>query len=75
MLTFFFLIISNPLPLDPNQQYYGGFPQQPGYGQRCYAPPYPPQQQMNPGYPPPQSLYAQPGKIIDFAKNKMFQYC
>uniref|UniRef100_A0A1Q3EUD2 Putative n-methyl-d-aspartate receptor glutamate-binding subunit n=1 Tax=Culex tarsalis TaxID=7177 RepID=A0A1Q3EUD2_CULTA len=46
---------------DPNQQYYGGYPQQPGYAQGGYAPPYPPpQQQMNPGYPP-QPFYGQPG--------------
>lgn len=57
---------------DPNNQYYGGYPQQPGYNQGGFpqqpgfnqggypSQPYPPQQGY-PGYPPQPGYPAQPG--------------
>lgn len=52
---------------DPNNQYYGGYPQQPGF-QQGGSQPYPPQQGY-PGYPPQQGYPPQPG----FAPQPGFQ--
>ncbi|XP_058462787.1 protein lifeguard 1 isoform X3 [Malaya genurostris] len=48
--------------LDPNNQYYGGYPQQPMFNQGNYtSQPYPSQQQSHSGYNPQPGFALQPG--------------